>query len=244
MVSALVFILVFIPILANWRRRPSAQQHPSVIDDYLKKEVTLGRVLRPTNLPPIFNLHISCFGVIPKKGSGWRLILDHSVNLKRYTMEGELGQKWHWIVPGVEFVRIRHAIRLYIYAIGSYLYVIGSYLNAIRSYINAIGSYLYAICSYPRYLYAIGSYLRYLYAIGSYLGYLYAIRSSRNAKCALNSVFLRRSAVVEIWAISTSSQYNYKERVVGSEECLTGEKLKANNILHLSWFFFFNNNNI
>ena len=43
-------------------------------------------------------------------------------------MEGELGQKWHWIVPGVEFVRIRHAIRLYIYAIGSYLYVIGSYL--------------------------------------------------------------------------------------------------------------------
>ena len=65
---------------------PSAQQHPSVIDDYLKKEVTLGRVFGPTNSPPIFNLHISRFGVIPKKGSGWRLILDlsypfgHSVN--------------------------------------------------------------------------------------------------------------------------------------------------------------------
>ena len=58
---------------------PSAQQHPSVIDDFLKKEVTLGCVFGPTNSPPIFNFHISRFGVIPKKGGlGLRLILDLS----------------------------------------------------------------------------------------------------------------------------------------------------------------------
>ena len=49
-------------------------------------------------------------------------------------MEGQFGQKWHWIVSGVAFVRTRHAIRSYLYAICSYLYAIRWYLNAIRWY--------------------------------------------------------------------------------------------------------------
>ena len=65
---------------------PSANEHPSVIDEYLNKEVSLGRVFGPTHAPPLQNLHVRRFGVIPKKGNAWRLILDlsilvdHSVN--------------------------------------------------------------------------------------------------------------------------------------------------------------------
>ena len=65
---------------------PSANEHPSLIDEYLNKEVSLGRVFGPTHAPPLQNLHVSRFGVIPKKGNAWRLILDlsfpvdHSVN--------------------------------------------------------------------------------------------------------------------------------------------------------------------
>lgn len=65
---------------------PFANEHPSVIDEYLRKEVSLGRVFGPTHAPPLQNLHVSRFGVIPKKGNAWRLILDlsfpveHSVN--------------------------------------------------------------------------------------------------------------------------------------------------------------------
>ena len=65
---------------------PSAHQHPSVIDDYLRKEVMLGRVFGPVAHMPLPNLQVSRFGVIPKKDGAWRLILDlsfpfgHSVN--------------------------------------------------------------------------------------------------------------------------------------------------------------------
>ena len=65
---------------------PSALRHASVIDNYLAKEVSLGRVYGPTSIPPINNLQVNRFGVIPKKDGGWRLILDlsfpfgHSVN--------------------------------------------------------------------------------------------------------------------------------------------------------------------
>ena len=64
----------------------SSQKHPSVIDNYLAKEVSLGHVFEPTATPPANNLQINRFGVIPKKDGGWRLILDlsfpfgHSVN--------------------------------------------------------------------------------------------------------------------------------------------------------------------
>ena len=65
---------------------PSAPKHSSVIDNYLAKEVSLGRVFGPTSIPPTNNLQVNRFGVIPKKDGGWRLILDlsfpfgHSVN--------------------------------------------------------------------------------------------------------------------------------------------------------------------
>ena len=57
-----------------------------MIDKYLAKEVSSGRVFGPTTSPPLANLHVCRFGVIPKKDGGWRLILDlwfpfdHSVN--------------------------------------------------------------------------------------------------------------------------------------------------------------------
>ena len=62
------------------RNKPSAYEHPSVIDEYLANEVTLGRVAGPFHTPPFPFLHISSFGVIPKKGqpNKWRLIVDLS----------------------------------------------------------------------------------------------------------------------------------------------------------------------
>ena len=62
------------------KNKPSAYQHPKVIDDYLANEVSLRRVAGPFNVPPLPNLHISSFGVIPKKGQPgkWRLIVDLS----------------------------------------------------------------------------------------------------------------------------------------------------------------------
>ncbi|CAB4028618.1 Hypothetical predicted protein [Paramuricea clavata] len=59
----------------------SASEHPAVIDEYLNKEVSLGRVFGPTKTPPLKHLHVSRFGVIPKKGNAWRLILDLSFPL-------------------------------------------------------------------------------------------------------------------------------------------------------------------
>ena len=60
--------------------KPSAKQHPDVIDSYLVNEAALGRVAGPFPSPPLPNLHISSFGVIPKKGQSgkWRLIVDLS----------------------------------------------------------------------------------------------------------------------------------------------------------------------
>ena len=60
--------------------KPSAKQHPDVIDRYLANEVSLGRVAGPFSSPPLSNLHISSFGVIPQKGQPgkWRLIVDLS----------------------------------------------------------------------------------------------------------------------------------------------------------------------
>ena len=66
----------------------SAFDHPSVIDAYLQNEVSCGRVAGLFSTPPFTDLHISCFGVVPKNNQPgkWRLILDlsspdgHSVN--------------------------------------------------------------------------------------------------------------------------------------------------------------------
>ena len=66
----------------------SASLQPSVIDDYLHGELAKGRIACPFSSPLLLHLHISRFGVIPKKHQPgkWRLILDlsspdgHSVN--------------------------------------------------------------------------------------------------------------------------------------------------------------------
>ena len=62
------------------KNKQSAFQHPKVIDEYLANEVSLGRVAGPFQSPPFPNLHVSSFGVIPKKGQPgkWRLIVDLS----------------------------------------------------------------------------------------------------------------------------------------------------------------------
>ena len=68
------------PLKSATRNKPSAYQHPRVIGEYLANEVALGRVAGPFSSPPISNLHVSSFGVIPKKNQPgkWRLIVDLS----------------------------------------------------------------------------------------------------------------------------------------------------------------------
>ena len=62
------------------KNKPPAYPQPLVIDEYLAHEVSRGRVAGPFRSPPLPNLHISSFGVIPKKGQPgkWRLIVDLS----------------------------------------------------------------------------------------------------------------------------------------------------------------------
>ena len=50
------------------KNKASAYQHPDIIDAYLSNEICLGRVAGPFLFPPISNLHVNSFGVIPKKG--------------------------------------------------------------------------------------------------------------------------------------------------------------------------------
>ena len=55
------------------KNKPSAAQHPSVVDQYLAHDVSLGRVAGPFSAPPYPNLHVSSFGLFPKEanqGSG------------------------------------------------------------------------------------------------------------------------------------------------------------------------------
>lgn len=58
----------------------SALQNPHAVDEYLSREVNLGRVAGPFVAPPVTSLHVSRFGVIPKRGrpGKWRLIVDLS----------------------------------------------------------------------------------------------------------------------------------------------------------------------
>ena len=62
------------------RNLTSALDHPGVIDQYLAKEVSLLRVAGPFSSPPLPNLQVSPFGIIPKRNQPgeWRLILDLS----------------------------------------------------------------------------------------------------------------------------------------------------------------------
>ena len=62
------------------RNKDSAINNPQVIDSYLENEVRRQRVAGPYDSPPIPDLQISSFGVIPKRGQPgkWRLIVDLS----------------------------------------------------------------------------------------------------------------------------------------------------------------------
>ena len=53
----------------------SALQNPQVIDNYWQSEVQAGRVVGPFSQPPLPVLHVSCFGVIPKRHQPgkWRI---------------------------------------------------------------------------------------------------------------------------------------------------------------------------
>ena len=50
------------------KNKASAYAHPRVIDNYLANEVSRGRVVGPFDNPPIPDLYVSSFVVIPKKG--------------------------------------------------------------------------------------------------------------------------------------------------------------------------------
>ena len=58
------------------KNKSSAFQHAKMVDEYLANEVALGKVAGLFKSPPLPRLHISSFGLIPKKGQPrkWRLI--------------------------------------------------------------------------------------------------------------------------------------------------------------------------
>ena len=64
-------------------KHAAALEHPGIIDEYLQKECSMGRMLgpySPESLPPLPELQINRFGVIPKghNTGKWRLITDLS----------------------------------------------------------------------------------------------------------------------------------------------------------------------
>ena len=61
------------------RNLGSARDDPLVVEQYLLKELELGRILGPFNPHSFGNIQISPFQVIPKNQPGkWRLIVDLS----------------------------------------------------------------------------------------------------------------------------------------------------------------------
>ena len=59
---------------------PSVVSHPAVVQEYLEKECSLGRMVGPLPIGSTPGLQISPFGVIPKGHTPgkWRLIVDLS----------------------------------------------------------------------------------------------------------------------------------------------------------------------
>ena len=60
----------------------STRQAPNVVENYLKEELELGRVVKLSSSEALkLGVHCSPFGVIPKKDKlgKWRLIIDLSV---------------------------------------------------------------------------------------------------------------------------------------------------------------------
>ena len=62
------------------RNTSSAYKHPEVVGEYLRAECEANRVIKLPFDSNMVNLHISRFGVIPKRNNPgkWRLILDLS----------------------------------------------------------------------------------------------------------------------------------------------------------------------
>ena len=58
---------------ANAKHLSSALQHPTIIDESLKKEIEAGRILGPFDDPPLPNLRCSGLGDIPKHDRGWQI---------------------------------------------------------------------------------------------------------------------------------------------------------------------------
>ena len=72
----------------------SCMDHPEVVAAYIEKECSLGRLLGPLPLAEAPRLHISPFGVIPKKGEdNWRLIVDLSAPHGASINDG-IAQEW------------------------------------------------------------------------------------------------------------------------------------------------------
>ena len=68
------------PLRSAKRNKPSEYEHPTVINEYLANEVSLVRVADPFASLPFPFLHVSSYGVIPKKGQPGKcpLIVDLS----------------------------------------------------------------------------------------------------------------------------------------------------------------------
>lgn len=57
------------------RSKPSAYECPSVIDEYLANEMSLGRVAGPFNSPPLPSLYVSSFGSTRQMASDYRPVI-------------------------------------------------------------------------------------------------------------------------------------------------------------------------
>ena len=108
----------------------SAYQHAGVIDVYLTNEVRLGCVVGPFDSPPFKNLHISSFGVIPKKGQlgKWRLIVDLSSPQGHGVSDGIDPDSWH-----LQYIKIDDIIKTV-----SNLGLVRSWPNLTSAYRNII----------------------------------------------------------------------------------------------------------
>ena len=80
------------------RNMLSAREHPAVVQDYLENECSKGRVLGPFPPEAVPEVHVSRFGVIPKRGvNKWRLILDlrHQTGVVSMTGFSPIFAPWH-----------------------------------------------------------------------------------------------------------------------------------------------------
>ncbi|XP_069816798.1 uncharacterized protein [Dendropsophus ebraccatus] len=69
------FILSRNPLFAD--NLKSARDHPEVLKEKMRKEVSLGRVEGPFPSPPFTNLRVSPLGVVPKKDPGKFRLIHH-----------------------------------------------------------------------------------------------------------------------------------------------------------------------